>query len=120
MEESLKIEEGMATNKGEKNLLHHIHKILSSPNKQEESHTLEYELRDPIAENETKKETTIELTRCVYPHQVIDKGINNTFILVNSLFLDEEKRVGCWGINFDGAHSIARSGVRVVLISPDK
>jgi hypothetical protein len=55
VEESLKIEEVMATNKAEKNLLHHIQKILSSPNEQEESHTLEMSQESPSQKMRLKK-----------------------------------------------------------------
>jgi ribonuclease HI len=53
------------------------------------------------------------------PHQVLDEGIDNTFIFENSLFLDEEKKDGSWGLDFDGMHSSSGSGAGIVLISPD-
>jgi ribonuclease HI len=52
-------------------------------------------------------------------HQVLEEGIDNTFILENSLFLDEEKKEGSWGLDFDGAHSSTGSGAGIVLRSPD-
>jgi hypothetical protein len=52
-------------------------------------------------------------------HQVLEEGIDNTFILANSLFLDEEKKEGYWGLYFDGSHSSTGSGVGLVLRSPD-
>jgi ribonuclease HI len=39
--------------------------------------------------------------------------------LANSPFIDEEKREGSWGMDFDGAHSNTGSGARMVLRSPD-
>jgi ribonuclease HI len=36
-----------------------------------------------------------------------------------SLFLNEEKEEGFWGLDFDGAQSSARSGAGIVLRSPD-
>jgi ribonuclease HI len=52
-------------------------------------------------------------------HQALDEGIDNTFILENSLFLDEEKKDGSWGLDFDGAHSNSGSGAGIFLISPN-
>jgi hypothetical protein len=52
-------------------------------------------------------------------HQVLEEGIDSTFILANSLFLDEEKKEGSWGLDFDGAHSSRGSGVGIVLRSLD-
>jgi ribonuclease HI len=53
-------------------------------------------------------------------HWVLEEGIDNTFILENSLFIDEERKKGCWGMDFDGAHSIIGLDVGIVLISPGK
>jgi ribonuclease HI len=39
--------------------------------------------------------------------------------LENSLFLDEEKKEGSWGLDFDGVHSSVGSGAGIVLRSPD-
>jgi ribonuclease HI len=36
-----------------------------------------------------------------------------------SLFLDEEKKEGSWGLDFDGAHSRTSSGAGIALRSPD-
>jgi hypothetical protein len=52
-------------------------------------------------------------------HQVLKEGFDNTFIFANSLFLNEEKKKGSWGLDFDGVHSSTGSGARIVLISPD-
>jgi hypothetical protein len=49
----------------------------------------------------------------------LEEGINDTFILENSLFLDEEEREGSWGLDFDGAHSSIGSGARIALRSPN-
>jgi ribonuclease HI len=40
--------------------------------------------------------------------------------LKNSLFIDEEKREGYWGMGFDDAHSSTGSGVGIVLRSSGK
>lgn len=50
----------------------------------------------------------------------MDEGIDNTHVLSNPIFQDEEKMDGCWTLEFNGAHSSSRSGVRVVFISLDK
>jgi hypothetical protein len=102
-------------------LLQHIQKILSLPNEHEKSHTLEYEPREPIAEDETQEETTVEISKRIdSPHQFINEGIADTFILENSFFLDKEKRDGCWGLDFDVAHSSVGSVARMVSTSTDK
>jgi ribonuclease HI len=52
-------------------------------------------------------------------HQVLEEGIDNMFILENSPFIDEERKEGSWGLDFDGAHSSTGSGAGIVLRSPD-
>jgi ribonuclease HI len=39
--------------------------------------------------------------------------------LENSLFIDQEKREGYWGLDFDGAHSRIGSSAGIVLRSPN-
>jgi ribonuclease HI len=77
---------------------------------------------DNLTKDETHKGAILEKFKdCISSsHQFLDEGINNTFILANSLFQYEEKRGRPWGLYFDGAHPSSRSGVGVVLISPDK
>ena len=36
------------------------------------------------------------------------------------MFPDEDKRDGCWGLDFDGAHPSLRSSVGMILVSPNK
>jgi ribonuclease HI len=57
-----------------------------------------------------------------FSHQihVVSEEIDCTLIFPNSLFWDEEKKDGCWALEFHGAHSSAGSGIRMVLISLDK
>jgi ribonuclease HI len=52
-------------------------------------------------------------------HQVLEEGIDNMFIVVDSPFIDEERKEGSWGLDFDGAHSSVGSGAGIVLRSPD-
>jgi hypothetical protein len=52
-------------------------------------------------------------------HQVLEEGIDNMFIVVDSPFIDEEIKEGSWGLDFDGAHSSVGSGAGIVLRSPD-
>jgi hypothetical protein len=49
----------------------------------------------------------------------LKEGIDNTFILANSLFLDEDKKEGYWGLDLDGALSSTCSCAGIVLRSPD-
>jgi hypothetical protein len=48
-------------------------------------------------------------------HQVLEEGINIMFILVNSPFVDEERKEESWGLDFDGSHSSMGSGEGIVL-----
>jgi hypothetical protein len=116
------VRETLAAQKEEESLLRYIQKILSPPCKEKEPLTLKSVSEEAITKDETHKGDTMEMVKdCISSsHQVLDEGINNTFILENSLFQDEEKRDGCWGLDFDGAHSSSGSGIGVVLISPDK
>ena len=47
-------------------------------------------------------------------HQVLEEGIDNMFILANSPFIDEERKEGSWGLDFDGAHSSTNLVVGIV------
>jgi ribonuclease HI len=48
------------------------------------------------------------------------KRIENTRLLLDPIFQDEEKRDGCWTLEFYGAHSSLGSGPGIVFLSPDK
>jgi hypothetical protein len=122
MEERLETEKTLATKKAEESLLQYVQEILSPPHEKKEPLAIKSGSEEAITRDETHKGATIEPVKdCIdSSHQVLDEGINNTFILENSLFQDEEKRDGCWGLDFDGAHSSSGSGIGVVLISPDK
>jgi hypothetical protein len=52
-------------------------------------------------------------------HQVLEEGIDSMFILVDSSFVDEERKEGSWGLDFDGAHSSTGSSAGIVLRSSD-
>jgi hypothetical protein len=51
-------------------------------------------------------------------HQVLKEGIDSMFIVVDFPFIDEEKKEGSWGLDFDGAHSSTGSGAGIVLSPP--
>jgi hypothetical protein len=59
-------------------------------------------------QDNTKNENTVGHDKV--NHQVLEEGINNMFILVDSPFVEEERKEGSWGLDFDGAHSSVGSG----------
>jgi hypothetical protein len=73
---------------------------------------------DTITKDETPKNIIMDMfKRCTgSSHKVLNEGINRTFISENSLFQYQEERDGYWGLDFDGAHSILGSCIRVILI----
>jgi len=83
--------------------LQHIQEFLAEPCKEKKTTAINNEEKT-IFPNKTKKENFFK-DHISMPHQVLDEGIDNTFIFANSLFLDEEKKDGSWGLDFDGMHS---------------
>jgi len=108
VKERLKIERNRAAKEVEEKKLCPILEVLTKP-------------------REEKKTTFTNKTKMVYsfkyhvnfPHQVLNEGIDNTFIFANCLFLEKEKNDGSWGLYFYGTHLSSGSGVGIVLISPD-
>jgi hypothetical protein len=80
--------------------LQHIQEVLIEPHKEKKIGAIKNEEKT-IFPNKTKKEDFVK-DHVNMPHQVLDEGIDNTFIFSNSLFLDEEKKDGSWGLDFDG------------------
>jgi len=68
-------------------------------------------------QDSTKTENTVGHVNI--NHQVLEEGIDNMFILVNSPFVDEQRKEGSWGLDFDGAHSSTGSDAGIVLRSLD-
>jgi hypothetical protein len=71
----------------------------------------------PEAPSQNKSESCNNLSHQIH---VVSEEIDCMCILSNSLFQDEEKKIRCWALEFDGAHSSAGSGDGIVLIFPDK
>jgi hypothetical protein len=71
--------------------LQHIQKVLIEPHREKEISVIKEDFVNQV-----------NIT-----HQVLDEGIGNTFILEKSLFLDEEKKEGTWGLDFEGSHLLS-------------
>jgi len=97
--------------------LKHIQEVLTEQCKENKIGAIKNEDKN-IFPNKSKKEYFFK-EHVSMPHQVLDEGIDNTFIFENSLILDEEKKDTSWGLDFDGMHASLGSGVGIVWISLD-
>ena len=52
-------------------------------------------------QDSTKTENTVGHDKV--NHQVLEEGIDNMFTMVESPFVDEERKEGSWSLDFDGA-----------------
>jgi hypothetical protein len=112
----LEVERRQATKQVEEEFLQHIQQVLTEPHKEREVDIIKGEEK-VFSPSKTKSEGVVDHVNIT--HQVLEEGIDNTFILENSLFLDEENKEGSWGLDFDGAHSSTGLGAGIVLRSPD-
>jgi hypothetical protein len=112
----LDFEKRQATEQAEEKFSRYIRQVFAEPLKETKVKVIKGEEK-VSSPDRTKVESTVGHINI--NHQVLEEGIDNTFILENSLFIDEEKREGSWGLDFDGAHSSTGSGVGIVLRSPD-
>jgi ribonuclease HI len=96
--------------------LQHIQQVLREPHKEKEVGIIKGE-ENTLSPSKTKKEGFVDHVNVT--HQVLEEGIHNTFILENSLFLNEENKEGSWGLDFNGAHSSTGSGAGIGLRSPN-
>jgi hypothetical protein len=87
----LRVERKQATKKAEEKFLQHIQKVLTELHKEIEIGIIKSE-ENSLSPNKTKKEYFVNHINIT--HQGLEEGINNTFILENSIFLYEEKKEG--------------------------
>jgi hypothetical protein len=111
----LENERKQAARQAEEFFLKTIQQILTEPHKENEFFVTKSEEKTHFLEKTKKGDI---LNHVNISHQVLDEGIDNTFIFSNSLFLEEEKKEGSWVLDFDGAHSSSGLGVGIVLRSP--
>lgn len=114
--EILEFKKRQAVKQAEEEFLQHIQQVLKDPHKERKVDIIKGEEK-VFSLNKTKNEGVVDHVNIT--HQVLDEGFDNTFILLNSLFLDKENKEGSWGFNFDGAHSSTGLGAGIVLRSPD-
>jgi ribonuclease HI len=96
--------------------LQHILQVLTEPHKEREVGIIQGR-GEIFSPSWTKSEDVVDHVNIT--HHILEEGIENTFILEKSLFLDEEKEEGSWGLYFNGAHSSTGSGAGIVLILLD-
>jgi hypothetical protein len=111
----LELEKKQATEKAEVKFSQYFQQILVEP-LDEMRVKIDKGNEQVSLQDMTKAESTV--AHINVNHQVLEEGIDNTFILANSPFIDEERKEGSWGLDFDGAHSSKGSSAGIVLRSP--